>query len=61
MKSIDRPGNSNKKRTRNKQRRSKLRRNASRLSLTRPRPIAVVRVVIVDLIAPAAFPPKIQT
>ena len=61
MKLIDKLGNSNKKRTRNKQRRSRLRKSVSRPSLTRLKPIVVARVVIVDLTAPAASHLKIQT
>ena len=61
MKLIDKPGNSNKKRTRNKQRRSRLRKSVSRPSLTRLKPIVVAKVEIVDLIAPAASHLKIQT
>ena len=61
MKLIDKPGNSNKKRTRNKQRRSRLRKSVSRPSLTRLKLIVVAKVEIVDLTAPVASHLKIQT
>ena len=61
MKLIDKPGNSNKKRTRNKPRRSRLRKSVLRPSLTRLKPTVVVRVAIVDLTAPVASHLKIQT
>ena len=61
MRSIDRPGNSNKKRIRNRQRRSRLRRSASRPSSIRPKLTAIAKEGTVDPIAPAASPLEIQT
>ena len=61
MRSIDRPGNSNKKRIRNRQRRSRLRRSASRPSSIRLKLTAIAKVGTVDPIAPATSPLEIQT